>query len=345
MLIFPLRNLPQDDLYYELHQKIHELEVERRKLQEELTTIRATTSKRLTYKDVSCKIEVLVHYTGLEDGKFSALLSLFSNIPLTYYYGWNVISLERNDQLLLTLMKLHNNYGYIDLAFRFEISKATVGNIFITWVHALHEVLFTQVFLSKGIPSRFKNQMSLPDSFKDLINCRIVFDCTEIKVQVSKELDKQKDTYSSYKSANTFKALVGVAPNGTITYTSKLYTGSRSDKEIVSDCKILDHMVPGDLILADKGFLISDLLPPSVTLNIPPFLNTPQFTPEQAATGEKIARARVHVERAIKRIKEYQILNLIPAAFQEFSSKIWQVCVSLTGFNDPLISEVGDSFS
>ena len=54
-------------------------------------------------------------------------------------------------------------------------------------------------------------------------------------------------------------------------------------------------MVPGDLILADKGFLIN-LLPAGVPLDIPPFLCTPQFTESQVYETEKIAKARVCVE-------------------------------------------------
>lgn len=56
------------------------------------------------------------------------------------------------------------------------------------------------------------------------------------------------------------------------------------------------------MILADKGFLIQDILPYGVTLNLPPFLTTTQFTAEQVRQTELIARARVHVERAINKI-------------------------------------------
>jgi hypothetical protein len=88
----------------------------------------------------------------------------------------------------------------------------------------------------------------------------------------------QKQTYSAYKHHHTFKGLVGVAPNGVVTCVSDLYAGATSDKKIVQDCGVLDKMQTGDLILADKGFLIQDILPPGVNLNIPPFLRTPQFT-------------------------------------------------------------------
>ncbi|KAF2899394.1 hypothetical protein ILUMI_06781 [Ignelater luminosus] len=67
-------------------------------------------------------------------------------------------------------------------------------------------------------------------------------------------------------------------------------------------CSIFKHK-NGDLVIAEKGFLISDLLPPGVTLNSPPF-------PEQVAMTTNIARAGIHVEQAIRRIEAYRILKL-----------------------------------
>ena len=57
------------------------------------------------------------------------------------------------------------------------------------------------------------------------------------------------------------KVIVGVGPNGVITYVGKLYPGSISDKSIVQQSGPLKHFVPGDLILADKGFVIQDIAP------------------------------------------------------------------------------------
>ena len=63
---------------------------------------------------------------------------------------------------------------------------------------------------------------------------------------------------------HSFKVLVGVAPNGVVTYSSKLYPGSISDKAIVQLSGFLNHLSAGDIILADKGFVIQDLVPNGV---------------------------------------------------------------------------------
>lgn len=43
-------------------------------------------------------------------------------------------------------------------------------------------------------------------------------------------------------------------------------------KKIVEKLGLLRYLVAGDLILADKGFLINDIVPHGVSVNIPPFL-------------------------------------------------------------------------
>ena len=91
-------------------------------------------------------------------------------------------------------------------------------------------------------------------------------------------MSKQNATYSSYRGMNSFKVIIGVAPNAVITYVSNLYPGSISDKAIVQQSCLVNHFSAGDMILADKGFLIQDILPNGVSVNIPPFLNSGTFT-------------------------------------------------------------------
>lgn len=283
-------------------------------------------------------------YTGFPNKYlFESVFTLFDNIKLNYILGWSVGNISRKDQFLITLMKLRLNLLHADLACRFNCSSTTISNIVNTWILALHEILFCQ--LMENIPSRNKNRCCMPACFSTFTNCRIVLDCTEVKCVKPISLEKQRLTYSSYKHQNTLKGLIGVAPNGVITFVSDLYPGSLSDKKIVKDSGIMTKMDVGDLILADKGFLIKDLLPTGVCLNIPPFLTTSQFTPQQVIQTKTIARARIHVERAIRRLKCYSILDSIPSNLISQSSKIFQVCGALTNMQFPLIAEVEDLYA
>nr|CAH7716057.1 unnamed protein product [Callosobruchus chinensis] len=222
-------------------------------------------------KDSDAKITI---YTGLPSKEiFMCLYELLEYVSLKYYYGWTVNAISKIDQLLLTLMKLKLNLLNEDLAVRFNIAVKTVANIFFTWLYALHEIMFKK-FMSE-IPSRNKNKLCMPTCFNNFTNCCVILDCTEIYCIQPKNMEKQRATYSSYKHRNTLKALIGVAPNGVITFASDLYPGPVSDKKIVRHCGILDQL--GDLVIADKGFLIKDMLPQGVHLNIPPFLSTPVY--------------------------------------------------------------------
>ena len=109
---------------------------------------------------------------------------------------------------------------------------------------------------------------------------------------------------------NTWKCLVGISPNGAITFVSKLWSGRVSDKEITLQSGVLNLLEPGDNVMAERGFNIAELLPPGVSQNIPPFKGKQdQLTAEEAKETAHIAAVRIHAEGAIGRVKNYHILD------------------------------------
>ncbi len=80
----------------------------------------------------------------------------------------------------------------------------------------------------------------------------------------------QSETYSTCKSHNTAKGLIGIIPNGFVSYISSLYGGHISDKRITELCGIIDLLDPGDM---DRGFDMQHILAAkNIELNIPPFM-------------------------------------------------------------------------
>lgn len=283
-------------------------------------------------------------YTSLQYDIFAVLVEQLNRFTLNYYLGWAVTSISHEDRLLVTMMKLKLNLRDLDLAERFCISRTTVANIVKTYTWALHELLFEGI-LKDRIPSNAKCQASMPSSFIEFSSARLVMDATEITQDIPTRLDCQAASYSSYKSRHTLKAVTSVAPNATIVHSSNLYPGSTSDVAIVEHCKVLDHCKPGDLILADKGFTIQRLLPKGVNLNIPPFLaNKAKFTKQEAMLCAKIGRARIHVERANERIKNFEILHHIPCNLRPLSNKIFQLCCCLVNLQAPLLAEIAEGY-
>ena len=57
-------------------------------------------------------------------------------------------------------------------------------------------------------------------------------DCMDIEIATPGLTSQQKTTYSIYRGMHSFEVIMGIAPNGVITYVSQLYPGSISDKAI-----------------------------------------------------------------------------------------------------------------
>ena len=160
-------------------------------------------------------------------------------------------------------------------------------------------------------------------------------------------LSARCETYSNYKNHNTAKFLVAVSPTGAIIFISKCWEGRASDKYITSKCGFLEHLIYGDMVLADRGFDISeDLALRGVTLAIPAFTKgKPQLSKREVEISRVLSNVRIHVERAIGRIKCYKILHntfpisLIKTTFEEdFTTidKILVVCAALCNLQPSL---------
>jgi len=90
--------------------------------------------------------------------------------------------------------------------------------------------------------------------------------------------------------------------------------------------------------MADRGFNIDELLPSGVSLNIPPRLNdSGQLTEGERTSTRRIASVRIHVERAIERIKNYSILHNVLNTMHNKIDHIFFVCSLLTNFLPPLV--------
>ena len=100
------------------------------------------------------------------------------------------------------------------------------------------------------------------------------------------------------------KTLIAVTPSGAVSFVSNLYGGSISDRKLTEKSGLLNMLEPGDSVMADRGFTIADMLDiRGVALNIPPTKTQHQFTQRELTVTRRIANLRIHVERAIGRIK------------------------------------------
>ena len=97
--------------------------------------------------------------------------------------------------------------------------------------------------MMRDLPSQEKSKCSLPGSFGDITNCKIIIDCTEFRIAAPrKDLAAASVSYSNYKHYLSAKYLIGVAPNGAITFVSHGYPGSASDKSITNESGVISHL-------------------------------------------------------------------------------------------------------
>jgi hypothetical protein len=178
--------------------------------------------------------------------------------------------------------------------------------------------------------SRQQLKTLLPACFCRYKNIRTIIDCTEFRVQTATNFEQQGNLYSSYKSHTTLRVLIGISPNGALMYVSNAFEGCISDKEIVIQSGFLDKLHRGDLVMADRGFVIRDVLNErGVDLNIPPFLSgRKSFTPQEEAQTKLIAKVRIHVEGAIERLKKYRLLQkVIPLSLAPVFANCFCMCM------------------
>lgn len=247
--------------------------------------------------------------------------------------------LDAQNQLFLTLVKLKLNLKLTDLAFRFGLSKSQISRYLTTWIcflyHHLKEI--------NWMPTVRQVSGTLPTAFREKFpNTYAIIDGSEIFIETPSDLHMQSSTWSQYKHHNTAKFLVACTPNGAICYISPVYVGSISDVELTRTCGILDTLVdkPGISIMADRGFTIKDMLKElNIDLNIPPFLEgRHQLPAAEVEQGRKIASLRIHVERAIGRLKTFSILKqTIPISMARLTNQIVCVCAFLSNFHPALV--------
>ena len=169
---------------------------------------------------------------------------------------------------------------------------------------------------------------------------RGVIDCTELYIEKPSLLSSQRRTYSQYKCYNTFTLLVSLSPICHFNFVSKLFTGCISDKELVRQSGFLDALEEGDIIMADKGFNIQDLLAiHGAQLRAPPIMSKSNVSARTSTATRRVANARVHVERIIRKLKcFYSLRGVIPLTFKSVITSIVRVCAAIVNLQPSLIN-------
>ena len=248
--------------------------------------------------------------------------------------------LSHFEEYVMTLVFIRLGYDYHVLGDFFDVSKSVVSSVIITWINILYAVLADWI----KWPSAEQVRTSLPKDFPtEYADTRTILDCTEFFTVRPSNLSAMASTYSMYKHHNTLKVLLGITPTGLITFVSSVYGGNTSDRHIF-ETEFLDKLEPGNAVMVDRGFNVGDLvLQRSAKLHMPPFTRKApdgsgkMLNQTEIAKTRSIACLRIHVERAIQRMKTFQILNKIDNTLWSLSDYIVVIVAVFSNMLPPLV--------
>lgn len=241
--------------------------------------------------------------------------------------------------VLITLKKIRLDDAYFRLATDFGVSTSTIQRTFTSSVAKIANIL--QNFIFFPTKQQIKRLLPIPFRYR-FSNVQYIIDCFEVEINKPSNPLHQSHTWSDYKKCNTIKFLVSSTPSGFINFISKGFGGRITDKEIISASGFLDHL-EDCCIMADRGFKhIAPLLyrkhcelirPPSVEENVP--LNA-----GQVKEAKRIASLRIHIERVIKRIREFKMLRphaCVSLSLLQMLNEIAIIVCALVNVQKPLI--------
>ncbi|CAN7978881.1 unnamed protein product [Ixodes persulcatus] len=288
-------------------------------------------------------------------GKFSSLLTednvnTFTGLPsldvldalVSCYEEMHKLTnkhqLSAKDRVVMTMMKLKHNVSITFLKNLFDCSLTTATGI----IYQTTEILSKALASAVTLPSKEETLRNMPKHFKGFQTVRLVLDCTEMAVAQPKCLKCAPRLYSFYKKGFTCKYMISVTPGGIIAHISKGYGGRASDKAIFEQSGLLDMLEPvTDAVMVDRGFLIDSICEDRLISVIrPPFRKQNQLSKRDALETHRIAAARVHVERAIQRLKIFRILSSrIPCNMLCMMDDVMMIAAGVTNLSAPIFAD------
>ena len=188
----------------------------------------SSSSSQFSVSHIESDDKAIRFYTGLPSWTVFVYLYNFLLPYLVHTTGPRLFQNKQNE-LLIVLMKLRLNLMLEDLSRRFEIGTGSVSRVMQRWLNVMYVRLKflivwpTREIIRKNVPSSIKQHYPA---------CVCTIDCSETFIDTPTNFKARAQTYSNYKRHNTIKFLIGITPNGSISFLSRCWGGRVSDKNL-----------------------------------------------------------------------------------------------------------------
>ncbi|XP_059207705.1 uncharacterized protein LOC131986660 [Centropristis striata] len=275
--------------------------------------------------------------TGLPT--YSLLMAVFQFVGPHLKPRFGLTSFQ---QWMLALIKLRLNLTFDFLAYYFDIDPTSVSKVFRHCISVMYCRLVSSLVqwparesLIKSLPHAFRNS-----NFEKAV---CIIDFFKIRIEKPKKALASSQCNSRYKQQHTMKYLIAIFPQGSICFISNGWGGRTSDKFITEQSDFLTYLLPGDLVLSERGFNVKESS--QVKLKIAAFtLGNKQLNPVDLGNTEAL---RTHIERVTGVLRhKYTILqSTVPRSFTAidrendvtYLDKMVKVCCALANVTESVL--------
>jgi len=241
--------------------------------------------------------EIIKYFTGLPT--FDVLKAMFCHIEM--YMDASQHPISKFQQYILTLMCVRLNIGFDLLSHIFRVPVKIVSKIF----SRVLQVMFSRYGALVSWPLRENLFPNVPLLYRETFGQQIVVivDTLELSVVIDSievVMDRPSNhgpspstVVSDYSNQTYVKFLVGLSPQGAVLFISKGFGDNVSEKELVETSGFLQNLLPGDIILGQRGSSVHEVV--QVTAKS----SKMRVQPYEWNNHQDTSKLQIHVERTV----------------------------------------------